>query len=58
MIDILSIRLGWCDKPGDIVEPALRWGLKGWTTGLKDGIDYPFGKDHIGTYEMLLMMIE
>ena len=42
-IELLSIGLEWCDNRGDIVEPALRGGLKGWTTGLKDGIDFPLG---------------
>ena len=27
VIDNISIRLGWCDKTGDIVEPVLRGGL-------------------------------
>ena len=44
-IEMLSIGLGWCDKIGDIVEPALRGGLKGWTTRLKDGIAH-LVKDH------------
>ena len=42
--ELLLIGLDWCDESGDIVEPAFWGGLKGWTTGLKIGIDFPFDK--------------